>query len=73
MLEELVVFVIIFFISLFLNHLVSRGRSLGPFYGILVRLMYIGVVIHEISHYLISLLVGIKPREILIDLTKDER
>lgn len=66
MLEELVVFVIILAISLFLNHLVSKGRSLSPFYGILVRLMYIGIVIHEISHYLISLLVGINPREIKI-------
>ena len=66
MLEELVVFVIILFISLFFNHLVSKGRSISPFYGILVRLMYIGVLIHEVSHYLISLLVGIKPRKIEI-------
>ncbi|GAG10154.1 unnamed protein product, partial [marine sediment metagenome] len=58
MLEELIVFVIIFTTSLFFKHLLSKGRSLSPFYGILVRLAYIGVVIHEISHYLISLLKG---------------
>ncbi len=66
MLEELVVFAIILMISLFFKHLISKGRSLSPFYGILIRLEYIGVVIHEISHYLISLLVGIKPRKIEI-------
>jgi len=66
MLEELVVFAIILVISLFFRHLISKGKSLSPFYGILIRLEYIGVVIHEISHYLISLLVGIKPRRIEI-------
>ena len=66
MLEELVVFGIILVISLFFKHLISKGESLGPFYGILIRLAYIGIVIHEISHYLISLLVGIKPRKIEI-------
>ncbi len=66
MLDELVVFVIIFMISLFFKYLISKGESIRPFYGILIRLAYIGVVIHEVSHYLISLLVGVKPRRIEI-------
>jgi len=66
MLQELYVFGIILGISLFFRYLLSKGRSISPFYGILIRLMYIGVLIHEISHYLISLLVGIKPKEIKV-------
>ena len=72
MLEELVVFFIILATSLFFKHLLSKGRSLSPFYGILVRLAYIGIVIHEVSHYLISLLIGIKPRRIKIKFRDEE-
>jgi hypothetical protein len=66
MLQELGVFGIVLGVSLFFRYLLSKGKAISPFYGILLRLDYIGVVIHELSHYLISLLVGIKPRKIKI-------
>ena len=66
MLDDLLLFLIIFICSQILISLIRKGKRLRPFYGILMRLAYIGVAIHEIAHYLASLMVGIKPDNIEI-------
>ncbi|MFX1595385.1 MAG: hypothetical protein ACFFBK_04905 [Promethearchaeota archaeon] len=67
MLEELVIFFIILCISLVVRNTVSKGkRVLGPFYPIVLRLEFIGVVFHEVSHWVMSVVVGSKPKSLSI-------
>lgn len=67
MLEELVIFFIILCISLAVRNNLSKGkRVLGPFYPILLRLEFVGVIVHEISHWVMSVAVGTKPESISI-------
>ncbi len=63
MLEEPLVFLIIL-ILVFLLRSVLKEHILGPFYPIILRLFFIGVIVHELSHYIMNLAVGIKPRGI---------
>jgi hypothetical protein len=65
MIEELWVFLIILISSIIAHNLLLKDRS-GYFYPIILRLAFIGVVVHEISHYVMNLAVGIKPEGITI-------
>jgi len=65
MLEELIVFSIVLILSLLARSLLNKEK-LGAFYHILLRLQFIGVAVHEISHYVMNLVVGIKPEGIKI-------
>ncbi len=65
MIEEPVIFLIILISSIIAKNSLSKER-LGLFYPIMIRLFFIGVIIHEFSHYIINLAVGIKPRSIEI-------
>jgi hypothetical protein len=66
MLEELIVFGIVLIVSLSARCLASNSakQKLGIVHSIFLRLNFIGVVVHEISHYIMNLLVGIKPESI---------
>jgi hypothetical protein len=74
MLEELIVFFIILLLSLSAKNLISfkSKDKLGIVYHILLRLRYVGVAVHEVSHYIMSLAVGKVPRRIEIK-WKDEK
>ena len=60
MLEEPLLFLIILILVLLLQS-VLKEHILGPFYPIILRLAFIGVIVHELSHYIMYLVVGIKP------------
>ena len=67
MLEELFLFLIILITSLVISSLLFKNKNrLGMFRPIVLRLAYVGVVIHELSHYFACLIVGIKPRHLKI-------
>ncbi|MFX0001729.1 MAG: hypothetical protein ACFE9Q_11270 [Candidatus Hodarchaeota archaeon] len=68
MLEEPIVFLVILILSLLAKNLLSykSKEKLGLIYQILLRLGYIGVMVHEISHYIMSLAVGKIPKRIEI-------
>ncbi len=67
MLEELFLFLIILITSLVISSLLFKNENrLGMFRPIVLRLAYVGVVIHELSHYFACLIVGIKPRHLKI-------
>lgn len=67
MLEELFLFLIILITSLVISSLLFKNENrLGMFRPIVLRLAYVGVVIHELSHYIACLIVGIKPRHLKI-------
>ena len=53
-------------LSLLARNIVNKEK-LGAFYPFILRLMYIGVVVHEVSHYMMNLAVGIKPEGIKIN------
>ena len=67
MIEELSLFLSILIISLLIKNLLFKRADkiwlLGP---ILMRLGYIGVVVHEISHYSMCLAVGVRPEHLEI-------
>lgn len=65
MIEEPQIFLLIAVLSLFLKNLVSKDR-LGPIYPVVLRLRYVGVAVHEIAHYIMSLAVGRIPKNIEI-------
>ena len=66
MLEELFVFFIVLVISLLAKSVMKR-EILGAFFPIVLRMRFIGVAIHEFSHYIMCLVVGIKPEGIEIN------
>ena len=68
MLEELIVFGIILIVSLCARYLASNSakEKLGIIHSIFLRLNFIGVIVHEISHYVMNIVVGIKPGGIKI-------
>ncbi len=72
MMQELVVFAIILLISIFARRMI-RKDVIGPFYPIMLRLNFIGVVVHELSHYLMNLAVGIIPKGIKIKWRSDDK
>ncbi|MHA1490963.1 MAG: hypothetical protein ACTSRI_15115 [Promethearchaeota archaeon] len=65
MFEELFVFFIILVSSVIASRLLLR-HDLGPFSNIVLALTYIGIWVHEISHFLASLAVGIVPKGIKV-------
>jgi hypothetical protein len=65
MFEDIIWFFIILFSSILIRNLLLR-RDTGPFKSILVRLAYIGVLVHELSHFAMSLVAGIVPRGIKV-------
>ena len=66
MIEELVIFFLFLTISLLARNFLLR-KDLGAFNYILLVLSFVGVAIHEISHYLMNLAVGIVPERIEIN------
>jgi len=66
MLEELIVFFIVLILSLLARSIVNKEK-LGAFYPFVLRLRFIGVAVHEFSHYIMNLAVGIKPEGIKIN------
>ena len=67
MIEELSLFLCILIISLLIKNLLFKNKDkLGLFGPIFMRLAYIGVVVHEISHYSMCLVVGIRPEHLKI-------
>ncbi|NVM34415.1 MAG: hypothetical protein HWN81_02390 [Candidatus Lokiarchaeota archaeon] len=66
MLEELIVFFIVLILSLLAKSIVKKEK-LGAFYPFVLRLRFIGVAVHEFSHYIMNLAVGIKPEGIKIN------
>jgi len=65
MIEEPTIFLIILISSIVVRNLLSKENS-GNFYPIILRLNFIGVVVHEFCHYIMNLAVGIKPVRIEI-------
>ena len=65
MLEELQIFLIILIISMVLKYLFVNEYFgyLNPF---LLRLLFVGVIVHELSHYVMNLAVGIRPERIVV-------
>ena len=66
MIEELGIFLLFLFLSLFARNFLLR-KDLGAFNYILLVLSFVGVVVHEISHYIMNLAVGIRPERIEIN------
>ncbi|MFX1304396.1 MAG: hypothetical protein ACFE9X_13655 [Promethearchaeota archaeon] len=60
MIQEPLIFLAILIISLILSSFFLSDRA-GPFKPIAIRLFFIGVIFHEISHYIMSLVVGRLP------------
>ncbi len=72
MIQEILVFAIILVISIFARKMI-RKDVIGPFYPIMLRLNFIGVVVHELSHYIMNLAVGIIPKGIRIKWRSDDK
>lgn len=66
-LEILIWFPIFLAISYVIEKLVA-SHDLGPFKPILNILAYIGVMVHELSHFIMCLLVGVRPTGISVKL-----
>ena len=65
------VFAINLIVSIVLCHLISY-RASGPFHIILLRLFFLGVIVHEISHFIANLAVGVVPKNIKVKF-RDEK
>ena len=65
MIEEPFVFLLVLFISLIMSHFLL-GEKAGPIRLIMYWIFYIGVIFHEGSHYLMCLIVGMKPEQIKV-------
>jgi len=72
MIQEIIVFIIILIISMIVQKMI-RKDILGPFYPIALRLSFIGVIVHELSHYVLNLAVGIIPKKIEIKWKSDDK
>ena len=66
MIEEPLIFLGILICSLVISNIALKESYSGPFYHIAIRLAFVGVVVHECCHYVMSLAVGIIPRDIEI-------
>jgi len=66
MIEELGIFFLFLILSLLAKNFLLR-KDLGAFNYILMILAFVGVAIHEISHYVMNLAVGIVPEKIEIN------
>ena len=60
MIQEPFIFLGIFVISLISSSLLLRDDA-GPFKSVALRLFFIGVIFHELAHYVMSLVVGHVP------------
>ena len=65
MIEEPFVFLCVLLISLVMSHFLLSERA-GVIRPIAFRLFYVGVIFHELSHYITCLMVGIKPEQIKV-------
>ncbi len=65
MIEEPIIFVIIFIVSFTLKYLYNKGQF-GYLNPLFLRLFYVGVIIHELAHYVMCKIVGVETRGILI-------
>lgn len=65
MIEEPFVFLGVLFISLIMSHFLLSEKA-GVIRPIASRLFFIGVFFHEISHYVMGLVVGMKPEQIKV-------
>ena len=65
MIEEPFVFLCMLLISLVMSHFLLGERA-GVIQPIAFRLFYVGVIFHELSHYITCLMVGIKPEQIKV-------
>ena len=63
MFEDIAWFFIILISSIIISNLIFR-RDTGPFNSIMMGLAYIGVIVHELCHFAMSLVAGIVPRGI---------
>jgi len=66
MIEELAIFFLFLVLSLLARNFLLR-KDLGAFNYILLILSFVGVAVHEISHYIMNLAVGIVPEKIEIN------
>jgi len=67
--NEIFIILILFPIILIASYITEQillRYNYGPFSKLIIILRFIGVAIHELSHFLMCLLVGIKPKEIKI-------
>ncbi|MFX1338890.1 MAG: hypothetical protein ACFFDK_09800 [Promethearchaeota archaeon] len=67
--NEIYIILILFPIILIASYITKQiliRYDYGPFSKIIIVLGFIGVAIHELSHFLMCLIVGIKPKEIKI-------
>ena len=63
MLQELIIFIVILIISNILVYLLQK-QYFGRLQPLALRLFFVGVIVHEICHYIMNLAVGIKPEGI---------
>jgi hypothetical protein len=61
----LILFPIILIASYIIENILLRN-NLGPFSKVIIILRFIGVAVHELCHFFMSLLVGKRPKEIQI-------
>jgi len=72
MIEEPLIYWGILICSLVISNISLKESYSGLFYHIAIRLAFVGVVVHECCHYVMSLAVGIIPRNIEIK-CRDEK
>ena len=63
MFEDIAWFIIVLISSIIIKNALF-SRDIGPFKSLLMGLAYIGVIVHELCHFVMSLIVGIIPRGI---------
>ena len=71
MFEDIAWFFIILFSSKILSTLLFSGDR-GPFKRIIMGLAYVGVLVHELCHFAMSLVAGIVPRGIKVKYRSEE-
>ena len=66
MIQEIIIFFGILIISLIVKNVFLNPKYSGPFYPFILRFRVVGVTVHELAHYIMSLAVGMKPSEIKV-------